>query len=72
MGNKALYCSVENECKKFSRMNVFIKVENVIELYGDHIEADKRVEFYANMQMKQTQKLLLFVSMTRTYALVIR
>ena len=53
-------------------MNVFIKIENVIELYGDHIEADNRVEFYANMQMKQTQKLLLFVSMTRTYALVIR
>ena len=66
LGNKVLYCSVENECKKFSTMNVLIEVENVIELYRDHIEADTRVEFYANMQMKQTQKPLLFESMTRT------
>ena len=46
-GNKVLYCSAENECKKFSAMNVLIKIANEIELYEDHLEADARVEFHA-------------------------
>ena len=47
LGNKELYCSVDNECKKFSTINGLIKVGNVPKLYGDHLEADTRVAFHA-------------------------
>ena len=61
LGNKVLYCSVDNECKIFSTINGLIKVENIpelygdylelygdhLELYGDHLEADTRVAFHA-------------------------
>ena len=47
LGNKVLYCSADNECKKFSAINGLTKVENVPELYGDHLEADTRMAFHA-------------------------
>ena len=47
LGNKELYCSVDNECKKFSTINGLIKVGNVPKLHGDHLEADTRVAFHA-------------------------
>ena len=43
-----LYCSVDNECKKFSTIKGLRKVENLPELYGDHPEAVTRVAFHAN------------------------
>ena len=47
LGNKVLYCSVDNKCKKFSTINGLIKVENVPELYGEYLKAYTRVAFYA-------------------------
>ena len=47
LGNKVLFFSVDNEYKKFSRINCLIKIENIPELYGDHLQADIREAFHA-------------------------
>ena len=47
IGDKVLYCSVDNECKRFTSLDGQVKVEEVPELYGEHLEADTRVMFHA-------------------------
>ena len=63
LGDKVLYCSVDNECKKFSTINGLIKVKNVPGLYGDQLEA---WHFMLSKELKQTQEILLLVLKTRT------
>ena len=44
LGNKVLYCSVDDECKTFLTIISLMKVENI---YEDHLETDTRVAFHA-------------------------
>ena len=45
--NKIFYCSVDNECRRFYCDNRISKSENIAELFGDHVEADKEFLFHA-------------------------
>ena len=38
LGEKVLYCSVDNECKKCYAVDGILKIENVEELYGYHLK----------------------------------
>ena len=44
---KSSNCSINNECKNFYSVDGRLKVEDVPELYGDHLEADTRVMLHA-------------------------
>ena len=47
IGEKELYCSVDNKCTKFYCVEGFLKFETIPELFGDHLEVDTRVMFHA-------------------------
>ena len=47
ISNKICYCSVDNICKKIYVHDSTLKIEEVHELYGYHLEADTRVAFHA-------------------------
>ena len=47
LGEKVFYCSIDNICKKFYAADGLLKVEDVTDLYGHHLEADTRVAFHA-------------------------
>ena len=48
IGNKMLYCSVDNECISLCcDEEGLLSMTNVHELYGEHDEADTRVAFHA-------------------------
>ena len=47
IGDKIFYCSVDNICKKIYVHDGTLKIEEVYELYGYHLEADTRVAFHA-------------------------
>ena len=47
IGDKIFYCSVDNICKKCYVHDGTLKIEEVYELYGYHLEADTRVAFHA-------------------------
>ena len=52
IGEKVLYCTINNECKKLYCRNGMLKNERVPELYGNHLERDTRVVFHARMLMQ--------------------
>ena len=45
---------MDNECKKFYAIENILKIENVPELVGYHLEADTRVMFHAIHADKET------------------
>ena len=47
IGDKIFYCSVDNICKKCFAHDGTLKIEEVYELYGYHLEAGTRVAFHA-------------------------
>ena len=47
LGEKIFYCSIDNECKRYSVVDGVVKVDDIPELYGNHLEADTRVAFHA-------------------------
>ena len=47
IGEKELYCSVDNKCTKIYCVEGFLKFETIPELFGDHLEGDTRVMFHA-------------------------
>ena len=44
---KSLYCAINNDWKKLYCRNGILKNERVPELYGNHLEGDTQVVFYA-------------------------
>ena len=54
LGDKVLYCSVNNKCKKFYTVKGTLKVEDIQEPFGSHLEADTRVMFHAMHADKET------------------
>ena len=47
IGEKVLYCTINNECTKLYCRNDILKNERAPELYGNHLDGDTRVVFYA-------------------------
>ena len=69
------YIALDDECKKFSTINGLIKVENVPELYGDHLEPDTRVASHAkdadevnagNIAIRANDTDIMVISITNT------
>ena len=51
IGKKVFYCSIDNECKKFTLSQLKLKMsqfEEVHESYGNHFKANIPVTFHAN------------------------
>ena len=47
IGEKVLYCAINNECKKLYCRNGILKNERTPKLYGNHLEGDTGVVFHA-------------------------
>ena len=47
IGEKEFYCSIDSKCTKFYCVEGSLKFEIIPELFGDHLEGDTRVTFYA-------------------------
>ena len=47
IGEKVLYSTINNECKKLYCRNGILKYERVPELYVNHLESDTRAVFHA-------------------------
>ena len=47
IGEKILYCAINNECKKLYCKNGILKNERVPEVHGNQLEGDIRVVFHA-------------------------
>ena len=46
LGEKVLYCSIDNKCKTNYAVDGILKIKNVEEIYGYDLEADTRVMFH--------------------------
>ena len=47
IGEKELYCSIDNECKKNYFVGSSLKFETNPELFSEHLEGDRRVVLHA-------------------------
>ena len=47
LGKKVFYCATDNQCKKFYSKDGILKSKEIYNLFGNHLEGDTRVVFYA-------------------------
>ena len=67
IGEKELYCSIDNECKKDYFVGGSLKFETNPELFSEHLEGDRRVCFMQNIQLPKVLALSLSKVMTLIY-----
>ena len=47
IGEKVFYCCIDSKCTKFYCVEGSLKFETIPELFGDHLEGNIRIMFYA-------------------------